>query len=332
MPIGYCFPSDGSSGEGNSPSIVTVSDGKKKLVASIDMSAQAPCVFSADGDYTFTTAPGSSCPTVTGKWKNLANNTGGSMSIAGGRLVANCPTTVTSQFGKFYWSTALHAPVLAFDIRTISSELLADIKFEKWQVIVEAEFDPMFTRAGSVYTSTVGTMCWANAGVLQGGSDYFSGQATSPTRFQAAAVRAESITGNATNYPYNIFNFLGASPQGGNTGNTVAQFSLNSAPWNSFALEGPTKWGCTYSGRNTKNFFATSTARFSYYNGNVDTMAGGSQMFWQNWTPEAATNTGAYLAASNNDVWAFLCFSRSTGSGVTSVKVKALNIYIQEVT
>ena len=140
------------------------------------------------------------------------------------------------------------------------------------------------------------------------------------------------VTGTATNYPYNIFNFLGASPANGTTGNTVAQFSLNPAPWNSFALEGPTKWGCTYSGRNTKNFFATSTARFSYYNGNVDTMAGGTQLFWQNWTPEANTNTGSYLAASTNDVWAFLCFSRSTGSGTTSVKVKALNIYIQEVT
>jgi hypothetical protein len=61
-------------------------------------------------------------------------------------------------------------------------------------------------------------------------------------------------------------------------------------------------------------------------------MQGGSQVFWQNWTPEANTNTGAYLAPSTNDVWAFLCFSRSTGTGATSVKVKALNIYIQEVT
>jgi len=324
MPICPVFPD--SSG-GSSPPII-VSDGKKMLLASIDMSAQAPTVFSTDGDYTFTTVAGSKVPTVTGKWKNLANNAGGSMSIAGGRLVANA-TAVTSQFGKWYWST-VHAPTLGFDIRTISSELLADTNFEKWQVVVEAEFDPMFTRVGSVYTSTVGTMCWANAGVLQGGTAYFGGGATFPTRFQSAAFRAESITGTAVNYPYSIFNFLGASPAATNIGNTVAQFSLNTAPWNSFALEGPTKWGCTYSARQSRNFFSTSTARFSYYNSTQDAFAGGSD-FWQNWNPTTNTNVGSYVATSTNDVWAYLQFSRSTGSGATSVKVKSLNIYIQEV-
>jgi hypothetical protein len=253
------------------------------------------------------------------------------MSIAGGRLVGNVGNTVTSQFGKFYWST-LHAPVLGFDIRTISSELLADVNFEKWQVVVEAEYDPMFTRAGSVYTSTVGTMCWANAGVLQGGSAYFGGQATAPTRFQSAAVRAEATTGTASSYPYNIFNMLGASPNPGQTGNTIAQFALNPAPWNSFTLEGPTKWGCTYSARATKNFFATSTARFVYTNGNLDTIVGGiGGDFWQNWNPTTSVNAGTYIPTANNDVWAFVCFSRSTGSGATSVKVKAINIYLQEI-
>jgi hypothetical protein len=317
-----------SNSNSGSPSIVTVSDGKKKLVASIDMSAQAPCVFTADGDYTFTTTAGSQVPTVTGKWKNLANNAGGSISIAGGRLVANA-TAVTSQFGKWYWST-LQAPVLGFDIRTVSSDLLADTTFEKWQVVVEAEFDPMFTRVGSVCTSTVGTFCWANVGVLQGGTAYFGGQATSPTRFQSAASRAESTTGTANSYPYNIFNFLGTAPAGANTGATLQQFALNPAPWNSFALDGLTKWGCTYSARQSRTFFATNTARFSYYNGYQDAMAGGSD-YWQNWNPTTSLNVGSYVPTSNNDVWAFLCFSRSTGSGQTSVKVKALNIYIQEV-
>jgi hypothetical protein len=329
MPIADCFAILSASVTASGTTSV-ISDGKKKLLASIDMSAQAPTVFSADGDYTFTTAPGSCVPTVTGKWKNLANNAGGSMSIAGGRLVANA-TAVTSQFGKFYWST-VHAPVLGFDIRTISSELLADVNFEKWQVVVEAEYDPMFTRAGSVYTSTVGTMCWANAGVLQGGSAYFGGGATVPTRFQSAAVRAESVTGTANNYPYNIFNLLGASPNPGLTGSTIAQFALNPAPWNSFALDGPTKWGCTYSARATKNFFATSTARFVYTNGNQDTIVGGiGGDFWQNWNPTTSVNAGTYIPTANNDVWAFLCFSRSTGGGATSVKVKAINIYLQEI-
>lgn len=324
MPICPVYPD--SSG-GSSPPII-VSDGKKKLVASIDMSAQAPCVFSADGDYTFTTAPGSQAPTITGKWKNLANNAGGSMSIAGGRLVANA-TAVTSQFGKWYWS-ALHAPVLAFDVREISTQLVADTTFEKWQVVVEAEFDPMFTVSGQTYTSTVGTYCWANVGVLQGGTAYFNGSQANPTRFQSAAVRAEATSGAANTIPYNIFQYLGVPVAAGLTGNTIAQFSLNTAPWNSFANPGPTKWGCTYSSRFTRNFFATSTARFAYTNGTVDTQSGGYD-FWQNWNPTTNTNVGSYGVTANNDVWAFVCFSRSTGSGATSVKVKSFNIYIQEV-
>lgn len=324
MPIADVFDT-GSGGGGT----VTVSDGKKKLVAGIDFSTQSSQTFSADGDFTFTTSPGSSVTTVTGKWKNLGNNTGGSMAITGGRLVANTPTTITSQFGKWYWST-LHAPVLAFDIRNISAEILADVNFEKWQIVVEAEYDPMFTVAGAVYTSTVGTYCWANAGVLQGGTAYFNGSQTYPTRFQSAAFRAEAVTGTAANYPYNIFNMLGNAPAAGQTGATVGQFSLNPTPWSSFANPGPIKWGCTYSARVSRNFFATSTARFSYYNGITDAFAGGSD-FWQNWNPTLNTNTGAYLATSSNDVWAFLSFSRSTGGGTTSVKVKALNIYIQEI-
>jgi len=324
MSIAPVFP-DGTGGG----TTVTISDGKKKLVASIDFSAQQQGqTFSTDGDYTFITTAGSSVPTVTGKWKNLANNTGGSIQITGGRMVANCPV-VTSQFGKWYWST-LHAPTLGFDVRTISAELLADTTFEKWQVVVEAEYDPMFTRVGNTYTSTVGTYCWANAGVLQGGTAYFNNSATYPTRFQSAAVRAEAVTGNALNYPYNIFNMLGTSPNAAQTGSVIAQFSLNPAPWNSFALDGPIKWGCSYSARATRNFFATSTARFTYYNGAIDAFTGGSD-FWQNWNPTTNTNVGSYVATATNDVWAYLQFSRSTGSGATSVKVKALNIYIQEI-
>jgi hypothetical protein len=326
MPISPVYP-DSSGGVTPAPTIV--SDGKKMLLASIDMSAQAPTVFSTDGDYTFTTVAGSQAPTVTGKWKNLANNAGGSMSISGGRLIANVANNVTSQFGKWYWS-ALHAPVLAFDVRTICEQLVADTTFQKWEVVVEAEFDPMFTRVGQVYTSTVGTYCWANAGVLQGGTAYFGGGATAPTRFQSAAVRAEATSGGANTIPYNIFNMIGNAPSPAQTGGTISQFALNPAPWNSFTLEGPTKWGCTYSARQSRNFFSTSTARFSYYNGTQDAFAGGND-YWQNWNPTTNVNVGSYVPTSNHDVWAFLCFSRSTGSGATSVKVKSFNIYIQEV-
>jgi hypothetical protein len=324
MPIADVF----SVADGGGGTTTIVSDGKKRLIAKIDFSTQPNQTFSSDGDYTFTTSAGSSVPTVTGKWKNLANNAGGSMQITGGRLVANTPV-VTSQFGKWYWSN-LHAPILAFDVRTISGEFLADTTFEKWAVVVEVECDPMFTVSGSTYTSQVGTFCWTNAGVLQGGTAYFNGSATSPTRFISAAFRAEATTGNASNYAYNYFNFIGNAPSGANTGNTIAQFSANPAPWNSFANPGPTKWGSTYSARACRNFWATSTAKFTYYNGTQDAYGGGGD-FWQNWNPLLNSMAGAYLPTANNDVWGYLQFSRSTGSGTTSVKVKALNIYIQEV-
>jgi hypothetical protein len=64
----------------------------------------------------------------------------------------------------------------------------------------------------------------------------------------------------------------------------------------------------------------------------MDTIVGGiGGDFWQNWNPTTSANVGSYIPTANNDVWAFVCFSRSTGSGATSVKVKAINIYLQEI-
>lgn len=330
MPICQVFP-DASASGGSSSTPIIVSDGKKKLLATIDFSAQGSQIFSADGDYTFTTAAGSQVETVTGKWKNLANNTGGSMSIAGGKLVANVPTTLTSMFGKYYWS-ALHAPVLAFDIRQFP-DLVADPNLLSSTIVVEAEIDPMFTKVGTVYTSTVGSAyCWAHAGIMQGATAYFAGtQATGPLRYRSAAYRCEAVTGTATNYPYNIFDSTGSAPSGSNSGATIAQFSLNPAPWNSFAIEGITKLGTTWSARHSHDFFGTSTAKFHYYNGTTDNMQG-TGSYWQNWDPSLNTNTGGYGATSNNDLWAFVGFTRSTGSGVTAVKCSKLNIYIVETT
>jgi hypothetical protein len=330
MPVGNCFPDASASGGSSTPMVV--SDGKKKLLATIDFSAQGSQVFSADGDYTFTTAAGSQVETVTGKWKNLANNTGGSISIAGGKLVANVPTTLTSMFGKYYWS-ALHAPVLAFDIRQFP-DLVADPNLLSSTIIVEGVIDPMFTKAGNVYTSTVGSAyCWAHAGIMQGATAYFAGtQATGPLRYRSAAYRCEaSGAGTASNYPYNIFDSTGSAPSGSNAGATIAQFSLNPAPWNSFAIEGITKLGTTWSARHSHDFFGTSTAKFHYYNGTTDNMQGSSS-YWQNWDPTLNTATGGYGATSNNDLWAFIGFSRSTGSGTTTVKFSKINIYIVETT
>ena len=326
MPISDVYaPASGTS-------TLIVSDGKKKLLATIDFSTQGPQVFSADGDYTFITAPGSQFSSLIGKWKNIANNSGGSFQVTGGRLVANIPTVATSMFGKYYWS-ALHAPVLAFDL-TQFGDVVSDPNLLSSTIVVEAEFDPMFTKVGTVYTSAVGAAyCWAHAGVMQGATAYFAGtQAGGPLRYRSAAYRCEAAgAGTATNYPYNIFDSSGLTPASSNIGNTIAQFSLNPVPWNSFAIEGVTKLGSTWSARHSHDFFATSTAKFHYYNGTTDNMMGTSS-YWQNWDPTLNTGTGGYGATSSNDLWAFVAFTRSTGSGTTAVKCSKLNIYIVETT
>lgn len=323
MPIVDCFAIPSSSGTTS-----VISDGKKKLLASIDMSQQQQGQIFSDGDYTFVTTPGSEVPSLIGKWKNLANNAGGSMQITGGRLVANTPTTITSMFGRTYWS-ALHAPVLAFDLKAFPA-ILSDTNFAKYSVSIEAEWDPMFTRSGSVYTSTVGTYCWSHAGIMQGGTAYLAGTQTYPTRFASAAYRSEATSGTASNYPYSTFHYTGSPPTGSAASNTMSQWSLNAPPWNSFTLDGATKWGQSWSVRQSRSFWATTSAKFIYFNGLQDSM-GGTGSYWDLWDPTYNASAGGYHPTATNDLHAFVGFSRSTGSGTTNVRLKAINIYLQEI-
>jgi len=323
MPIANVFPEGSGSG-----TVTVVTTGKKKLLATIDFSAQTNQSFTADSDVTFSTSAGSDITAISGKWKNLAN-LGGSMQITGGKLVANTNTVITSLFGRTYWST-LHAPVLAFDLRQFA-DVLADVNFKNWRVIVEADFDPMFTVSGSTYTSQVGTYCWTHAGVIQGGSNYFAGIDTYPTRFMSTAFRTEAVTGTASNQAFSIFHWSGYTPSGSSGGNNLSQFATNNAPYNAMANPGPTKWGISFSARHSIGHYETSNGTsFKYYNGIRDTQEGGPY-YYQNWDNTANTNTGAWVSSSTNDLWGFIAFSRSTGSGATSVKCNKINIYIAEI-
>jgi len=325
MGITDCFPE--TSGGGGT---VIVSDGNKKLVASIDFSTMANQSFAADGDYTLTTAAGSSVPSVTAKIKNLAVNTGCSIGISNGRLVGNVPSTANSIFALGYWA-AVQSPILGIDLRTVSSDILADVNFNKYAVIVEAEVDGMWTT--NVNTPTNSSLSQVNVGVAQGMTTYWTGQVTRPTRFITSQVRSEGATGSATlaNYNYGLSDAIG----GGNpnalatTARALSLYTTNTAPYNSFTQNGgPNKISALYSGYYGYHQYSTSTATVRDYNNLL--VAGTGTV--EQWNPANNANAGGFGATSNNDLWAIVswCKTGNVNTGATSWAIKKLNMYIIE--
>lgn len=324
MPIADVFST--SSGGGT----VIVSDGNKKLVASIDFSTLPNQAFSADGDYTLATAAGSSVSSVTAKIKNIANNTGCSIGISGGKLIGNVPATLNSMFGLFAWSTN-HAPVLGIDIRTVSSEINSDVNFNKYAVIVEAEVDGMWTT--NVNTPTNSSLSQLNVGVAQTMTTYWTGGSTRPTRFKTAYVRSEGSAGSATisTYGNGLTEAIGGGspPTGAALFRNLGQYSLNSAPFNSFTQNGGTnKISTYYSGFYGYYQYSTSTATVRDYN-NINLAGTGTV---EQWVPANNANVGGYNPTSTNDLWAIVSWGKTgnVNTGSTSWAIKKLNIYIME--
>jgi len=324
MPIADCFAAADGGG-----TIINVSDGNKKLVASIDFTTLPNQSFSADGDYILATAAGSSVPTVTAKIKNIGNNAGCSIGISGGKLVGNVPSTINSLFGMGGWSTN-HAPVMGIDLRTVSSDINADIVFNKYAVIVEAEVDGMWTTA--LNTPTNSALSQLNVGVAQSMTAYWTGGITRPARFTTSHLRSEGGQGaaNLTSYGHGL-----TDAQGQGTPTLVASFknlntyALNSAPYNSMSQNGgPNKMGVLYSGYYAYHQYGTSTTTVRDYN-NMQSAGTGTN---EQWNPANNANAGGYIATSTNDLWALVSWGKtgSTGTGPTSWAMKKLNIYIIE--
>jgi len=323
MPIADVFAAaDGGGGT------VIVSDGNKKLVATIDFTTQPNQAFSADGDYTITTAAGSSVPSVTAKIKNIGNNAGCSIGISGGRLVGNVPATINSMFGLAGWSTN-HAPVMGIDIRTVSSDILADVNFNKWAVIVEAEIDGMWNT--NINTPINSSLSQLNVGVAQGMTTYWTGGSTRPTRFITSYVRSEGGVGSATlsTYGNGITDSIGSPAGFGAIFRNLNQYALNTAPFNSFTQNGGTsKISALYSGFYAYHQYSTPTATIRDYN-NMQSAGTGTV---EQWVPANNANAGGWNATSTNDLWALVSWGKTgnVNTGPTSWAMKKLNIYIIE--
>jgi hypothetical protein len=323
MPIADVFAAADGGGT------VTVSDGAKKLVSSIDFTGMANQSFSADGDYVISTVAGSSTPTVTLKIKNIAVNTGCSIGISGGRLVGNVPTTLNSLFGLGFWSSN-QAPIMGIDIRTVSSDILADVNFNKYAVIVEAELDGMWTT--NVNTPTNSSLSQINVGVAQGLTTYWTGGITRPARFTTSQLRSEGGAGSATlsTYGTGLSDAQGAgTPTMVNVHRPLNQYSINSAPYNSLTQNGgPNKISALYSGYYAYHQYSTPTATIRDYN-NLTSAGTGTV---EQWVPANNANVGGYNVTSTNDLWAIVSWGKTgnTGTGPTSWAMKKLNIYIIE--
>lgn len=325
MPIADCFSAEDGGG-----GTVIVSDGQKKLVASIDFTTLGNQSFSTDGDYTLLTAAGSSVPSVTAKIKNIAVNTGCSISISGGKLIGNVPATANSLFAGGYWAT-VQSPILGIDLRTVSSDILGDVNFNKYAVIVEAETDGMWTT--NFNTPTNSSLSQVNVGVAQGLTTYWTGQITRPVRYITSQLRSEGGAGSATlaSYYYGLTDAIG----GGNPtpfttiGRQLSLYTTNTAPYNSFTQNGgPNKISALYSGYYGYHQYSTPTATARDYN---NILVAGSGTVEQ-WNPANNANAGGFGATSNNDLWAIVswCKTGNVNSGPTSWAIKKLNMYIIE--
>jgi len=320
MPIADVFSASDGGGT------VIVSDGAKKLVGSIDFTTKSNTSFPSDGDYQITTTAGN---LITAKIKNIGNNAGCSIGISGGRLVGNVPSTANSLFGMGGWS-ANAAPVMGIDLRTISPELNADVNFNKWAVIVEAEVDGMWTT--NVNTPTNSSLSQVNVGIGQSMSTYWTGGVTRPARYITSYIRSEGGAGSATlaSYGTGITDALGqGTPTLAAIFRNLNQYATNTAPFNSFSQNGgPSKIAALYSGYYAYHQYSTPTATIRDYNNIYVTGTGTVEQ----WVPANNANAGGWTASSNNDLWAIVawCKTGNTGTGPTSWAIKKLNFYLIE--
>ena len=316
MPIADVFAS--STGGGTT----IISDGKAKLVAALDFTTMSTTSLSTDGDYTLATTSASSVTSLTVKVKNMANNVGGIMDVASGKLTITIPTTITSTFGTGYWST-LHSPLIAIDMRQFA-DILADVNLQKWDLIMDVEHEQIYTTANAIPV-TVGN-CELNLGFTVGMSTYFSA-ATVPVKWYYNRLRSDASFGTPAgdgSYYWGANFKTNATGQGGDPNNS---FKLNSAPFSSLYTGGPTKSRNVYNayGSSTNYYTSTLTEGYRYYNsGQINGPIN------QDWNYALNTNVGAFRTGNTNDIWATITPMRSGGSGATNFKITKISFYIRE--
>jgi hypothetical protein len=321
------------SGGGGPP--VIISDGSKRLLATIDMSQQSFTTMAADGDYTFNTVTGSAIPTIVGKLKNRANvGTGGSVSINGGKLHFDVRSS-TSIYGTGYWS-ATHSPVLAFDLRQFSLIAL-DTLWQAWNIIVEADVDPLYTN-GTSYTPLNPGNCDLNIGATIGMEAYFTSN-TQPLRWAYNRLRSDHSTGSDPNQANTTYQFGSHFKINGittETGLGWRNFLNDSAPFGSFYNTAPSRVGSVVNSRSyyltfKNGAFTSGIPCYRYYT--TATSFGFTSFPGQGLSTDwdmAAAAPGAWYTGQTNDVWATILGVRTGGSSPTAFKISKLYIYISE--
>jgi len=115
------------------------------LLAEFDFSQMSDQNLKVDGDYQIPVTGGSTSAT-TATLKVVKSNTGigaaGIQRIQSGKLEF-LPDIHTSELGLQYWS-AVAAPMLGIDIRTLSTKLQADTYFQQTEYEVVYEIEPIY--------------------------------------------------------------------------------------------------------------------------------------------------------------------------------------------
>jgi hypothetical protein len=327
-----------ASGGGGPP--VIISDGSKRLLATIDMSQQSFTTMAADGDYTFNTVTGSAISTIVGKLKNRANvGTGGSVSINAGKLHFDV-RSATSLYGTGYWSTS-HSPILAFDLRQFS-QISSDTLWQKWNVIVEADVDPLYTN-GTSTTALNPANCELDIGVSIQMAAYFTSN-VQPLRWAYARLRSDHASGqnpNNSDTSYQLgsdffSNGFGATQ----TGLGWRLFLNDSLPFGSFYNQAPSRVGTVANSRSFYHTYSNSSftdptiPTYRFYSATAvgfqsTSFPGGGGGQAADWNLQAAA-PGAWHTGQTNDVWATIAGVRTGGSSATAFRISKLYIYISE--
>lgn len=324
MPIAEVFPSGGTGG-----TTTTISDGKAKLVAQVDFSTFSNVTYT-DGDYVLNTTAASQIPSITMRVKNTANNVGGSIGVSGGKIVANCPTTITSQYGYGYWATTTHSPMLAFDMRQFA-EILGDTTFSKYAIIMKVEgLNPFYTAPYGVLPTNIGNS-EIDVGFTYIMDPYWS-NGTAPPRLWGLRLRSDANAGMTTQdgqtSAWGHSGRVGLNSFGySQSGPPATQFKLNPDPYKSLYTTGPTSLTICTTNRHCDGRFGTATLPEWKYTNTIDLINNQNNYEWD---PTANTNTGAQLSYMTNDVWATFHFQRTSGTGSTNFGFQKVSFYIVE--
>jgi len=320
MPISDVHaPAGSGSVAASAPS--SVSDGQLKFLAGFDFSTSANQSLSTDGSQSVATCAGSLVQSLTVVTKNMANNVGGVFDIASGKLTITAPTTNTSTFGQYYWST-LHSPFIAIDMRQFA-EVLADVNMQKWDIVMDIEHESIYSTPNGPVITTANVEL--NTGFTVGLSTYLS-SGTVPTRWYYSRLRSDA-QGTSTvdgTYWYG-YNNRSTTIQTG--GFQTHLFKTNMAPYNSLYLTGATKTRVVYNSFMPYVSYGTSSLTTGYRYYNFSQMNGSAVDEWQ-WNTNSLA--GAFRLGNTNDIWATISPQRTSGSGSTNFKISKIMFYLSE--